>query len=323
MRSLFVIQVLAVIILGSAFLALTPVQAWAPQRVVSGGVVPRPTNMARSSSHVLRLSAQKTTRSDTDRSFDPLNLAAAAAAAAADAPMDNTTGHQNQHHPPRALWIGAAIPLFGTPAVASAATSASDAIPSALAAYAHYLALLLMTGSIMTERLTVKPAMSIEDEKLLGTADILTGVAGILLLVSGYYRATAYGKGWDFYSHEPLFWLKLALLGIFGGLSLFPTITIIQRTVQIQQAGTIEPMSEALAARMKQVLNAELTALASIPLTASLMARGVGYMDDFPTQIVGPTLFALITAGAVYKYVKDAISWKEEGVAVPVAEDDL
>ena len=236
----------------------------------------------------------------TGNSFDPLHLSSSL--------TDNDTADHLHQIPFPALLLGALA--IGTPEMASAA--APDAVPSALAAYGHYLSIILIVSSIMTERLTVKAAMSIEDEKLLGAADIFTGVAGLLLVVSGYYRATAYGKGWDFYSHEPVFWLKMTFLGIFGALSLFPTIIIIQRTVKIQQEGTIEPMSEELATRMKKVLNAELSALAFIPLTASLMARGVGYINDFPTQIVGPGLFGVVTAGAVYKYVKDAITWKEE-----------
>lgn len=235
--------------------------------------------------------------------FDPLDMASTE--------LQSPQKSSNSQLP--ALWIGtAALALATTPTVASAAVG--DAIPSAFAAYVHYLSLLLITASVMTERLTVKPNMSIDEEKLLGYADIMTGVAGTALAASGYFRATQYGKGWDFYSHEPIFWLKMTFLGIFGGLSLFPTITIIQRTVKIQQEGTIEPMSEELATRLKKVMNAELTALATIPLTATLMARGVGYINDFPTQIVGPALFGVVTAGAVYKYVKDAISWKEEPV---------
>mmetsp|Transcript_16443 Transcript_16443/g.33689 ORF Transcript_16443/g.33689 Transcript_16443/m.33689 type:complete len:297 (-) Transcript_16443:129-1019(-) len=209
---------------------------------------------------------------------------------------------------------------FGSPSVASAATKAPDAIPSALAAYGHYLSILVIVASIMTERLTVKPAMSKEEEQRIAIADIMTGVSGTALLVSGYYRATAYGKGWDFYSHEPIFWLKMTSLGIFGALSLFPTITIIQRSVKIQQEGSIEPMSEELAKRMTSILNAELSALALIPLTATLMSRGVGYVDGFPTQIAGPALFGVVTAGAVYKYVKDALAW-DEGAYITASKE--
>ncbi|KAL3910278.1 MAG: hypothetical protein SGILL_007756 [Bacillariaceae sp.] len=251
---------------------------------------------------------------DDDRlpTFDPLNLASAKDLSSASKRQSTKYSHLST------LWVGsAALALATTPTVASAA--AGDAVPSAFAAYIHYLSLLLITASVMTERLTVKPNMSIEEEKMLGYADIMTGVAGTALAASGYFRATQYGKGWEFYSHEPIFWLKMTFLGIFGGLSLFPTITIIQRTVKIQQEGTIEPMSEELAERMKKVMNAELTALATIPLTATLMARGVGYINEFPTQIVGPVLFGIVTAGAVYKYVKDAISWKEPGL--PVADE--
>jgi putative membrane protein len=244
-------------------------------------------------------------------SFDPLDLSPATMTPSGAEQASEGAGWDV---PCRALLLGA-VAMGSTPEMAMAASS--DAIPSALAAYGHYLSIIVIVASIMTERLTVKPAMSIEEEKLLGAADILTGVAGALLAVSGYYRATAYGKGWDFYSHEPIFWLKMTFLGIFGALSLFPTITIIQRTVKIQQEGTIEPMSEELAKRMTTVLNAELTALAFIPLTATLMARGVGYMgNDFPTQIVGPSVFGVVTAGAVYKYVKDALTWKEPSTMI-------
>lgn len=244
---------------------------------------------------------------ELEGSYDPLSLSMESSSLSSSSVGQPIPDHL------RAIFLGAVA--LTTPELAIAASGSSDVIPSALAAYSHYLSILVIVASIMTERLTVKAAMSIEEEKLLGVADIMTGVAGVALLVSGYYRATAYGKGWDFYSHEPIFWLKMTFLGIFGALSLFPTITIIQRTVKIQQEGTIEPMSEALAKRMTQVLNAELSALAFIPLTACLMARGVGYVNDFPTQIVGPALFAVVTGGAVFKYAKDAITWKEPGSA--------
>jgi hypothetical protein len=48
---------------------------------------------------------------------------------------------------------------------------------------------------------------------------------------------------------------------------------------------------------------AGLSALAFIPLTATLMARGVEYVEDVPTQIVGPVLFGIVTAEGVFNYV--------------------
>ena len=79
-------------------------------------------------------------------------------------------------------------------------------------------------------------------------------------------------------------------------------------------------MSEELAARMTSLINAELLMVGSIPLTASLMARGVGYMPNFPWQVgAGATVAAL--GGLGFKYVKEALDWKEPP-AVPATKVD-
>ena len=221
-----------------------------------------------------------------------------------------TTGRNDMIH--MGSLLSTAALFYPISASAADSTLSNEPLKSALAAYSHYFCIIWIACAVVAERLTVKPNMDVEDEKFLAIVDISLGITGVLLLVSGYYRATEYGKGWDFYSHEPIFWLKMAFLGVFGGLSLFPTITIIKRSVALQTGQELAPMSEKLANRLKSVLNAELSAIAFIPLTASLMARGVGYVDGFPTQIVGPALFAVITAGACYKYAGDALAWKEE-----------
>ena len=48
-------------------------------------------------------------------------------------------------------------------------------------------------------------------------ADAVYGLAGALVVYTGYLRVTAYGKGWEFYQHEPIFWFKMALLAVMGG----------------------------------------------------------------------------------------------------------
>ncbi len=134
------------------------------------------------------------------------------------------------------LPIAAASTLAATaiPFPAEAVTASPDPIPSALAAYAHYLSLFAIVGLITYERVTVEAGMSKEKEMSLGLADIGVGLSGVVVIVSGYFRATQYGKGWEFYSHEPVFWLKMIFLCIFGAATLFPTATFIQRTVAIQ-----------------------------------------------------------------------------------------
>ena len=48
---------------------------------------------------------------------------------------------------------------------------------------------------------------------------------------AGAVVATQYGKGWEFYAHEPVFWVKLTLVAVAGAASFFPTTIIIQRSV--------------------------------------------------------------------------------------------
>jgi uncharacterized membrane protein len=67
-------------------------------------------------------------------------------------------------------------------------------VSSAFAAYGHYLGLVLIASSLTAERLLVKPGMSDEDEEKLAVADIVYGLAGVLVLVTGYFRVTEYGR---------------------------------------------------------------------------------------------------------------------------------
>ena len=210
--------------------------------------------------------------------------------------------------PPAIILSGAA--LVASPAIASAATAgAPNAVGSALAAYGHYFSLLGLLGCLMIERLTIKPNMNEEEENLVTIADIVYGVFGVLIVYTGYLRLSQFEKGWDFYSHEPLFWLKMLFLGIFGASSFFNTSIIIQRSLA-KRNGTLEPMGERLAARMIQICNAELTALAVMPLAATFMARGIAYSDAIPWQAEA-AVTGLVTAGLSYKYIKESLSFQD------------
>jgi len=189
------------------------------------------------------------------------------------------------------------------------------AVPSALAAYGHYLGLALVSACLACERLLIKPAMPVAEEKLLGNIDLAYGVAATLVLVTGYFRATEYGKGWEFYSHEPIFWVKMLLFTVMGASSLFPTIKIVQRAIAINNAENGKgdfpaPMSEKLAKRLTTIVTGELLAVCSIPLAAALMSRGVLYAEWFPWQ-AGAGAVALGVFGLGFKYTKEALTWKE------------
>ena len=214
-----------------------------------------------------------------------------------------------------------AVALLPLEANAADASSGGGQLASAFAAYGHYLSLFVIVGCLVTERLTVKANMPDEEEDRLAIADTMLGLSGALLAYTGYIPATAdWGKGFDYYAHEPIFWLKIFFVAIFGAVSFFPTTKIIQRSVA-KRNGNLVPMSEELAARMTSLINAELLMVGSIPLTASLMARGVGYMPNFPWQVgAGATVAAL--GGLGFKYVKEALDWKEPAAAPATKVDE-
>ena len=78
---------------------------------------------------------------------------------------------------------------------------------------------MVCTACLTAERLTIKPAMNMAEEKVMAVADSAYGLASLLLVYTGYLRVTQYGKGWEFYQHEPIFWLKLTLLAVAGALA--------------------------------------------------------------------------------------------------------
>ena len=227
-----------------------------------------------------------------------------------------TCGHAAANEPQRCaqdVTLRHRAPVIATLAAASAVAApafAADALPSAIAAYSHYLALMGIVGSLTTERLLLKEDMDEASFDLLATADIVYGLSGLLILVSGYFRATQYAKGWEFYAHEPLFWLKMSLLAVVGSASYFPTIKIVQRAVA-KQNGDVPPLSPALVKRMTSIVNAELLGVLSIPFVATLMARGVFYVEGFP-WFVG----ALPVVGCAgffgYRYATEALDWADD-----------
>ncbi|CAL6444503.1 unnamed protein product [Bathycoccus prasinos] len=188
----------------------------------------------------------------------------------------------------------AAAALFHAPAAFAAA--AENAVPSAFAAYGHYLGLLLIVGSLATEKAILKPNMSGDE---------------LMKLVIGF--GVRHRRRWEFYSHEPIFWFKMFLFAVMGSSSLFVTIKTIT-TFAEKQKSTDENetyISEKLATRMGKVLNGELLAVLAIPLAATTMSRGILFQQEMDWHL-GAAPVALASAGLGFKYVKEALTWSED-----------
>lgn len=150
-----------------------------------------------------------------------------------------------------------------------------DAIKSASVAYIHYLSFMICFGALIFERIKLKAAPSKKEAISMVAADIVYGIAGVALLISGIYRVIKFGQGSDFYTHNPIFWTKISIFALVGSLSLYPTITYILWAIPLSK-GKIPDVADNLVRRLKLIINIELIGFSLIPLFATLMSRGIG-----------------------------------------------
>ena len=146
---------------------------------------------------------------------------------------------------------------------------------SALVAYIHYLGIILCFGALLFERLTLKVDLNRKETISMIIADVIYGLAGVAILVTGILRVKYFGQGGDFYTQNPIFWVKVSLYILVGLLSLYPTATYILWAIPISK-NKLPQLSENLVKRFKFIITTELIGFASIPFFATLMARGVG-----------------------------------------------
>ena len=150
-----------------------------------------------------------------------------------------------------------------------------DAIKSASVAYIHYLSFMICFGALVFERISIKIEPNKKEALSMIIADIVYGLAGIALLVSGIYRVIKFGQGSDFYTHNPIFWSKIIIFGLVGSLSLYPTVTYVLWAIPLSK-GELPEVTTNLVARLTLIINIELIGFSLIPFFATLMARGIG-----------------------------------------------
>ena len=151
----------------------------------------------------------------------------------------------------------------------------ADLLRSASVAYVHYLSFMICFGALLYERISIKQDLNREEAISMVIADIIYGIAGIALLISGIYRVIKFGQGSEFYTENPIFWIKIIAFALVGSLSLYPTIIYVLWAIPLSK-GSLPRITKNLVSRLKLIINFELVGFASIPLLATLMARGVG-----------------------------------------------
>ncbi len=148
-------------------------------------------------------------------------------------------------------------------------------VNSSLVAYVHYLSFMICFGALIYERLCIKVDPNRSEAISMVVADLFYGLAGLALLFSGILRVKYYGQGGDFYTHNPVFWIKVGVFIFVGLLSLYPTFTYILWAIPLSR-GDLPDVQPSLVSRLKIFINIELVGFLVIPLFATLMSRGIG-----------------------------------------------
>ena len=148
-------------------------------------------------------------------------------------------------------------------------------VKSAGLAYIHYVSFMFCFAALALERRLIKADPNRQETIAMVVTDVIYGVAGLALLISGILRVLYFGQGSDFYTHNPIFWWKVGIFIVVGTLSLYPTITYILWSIPLTK-GELPSVGSKLVARLKIILNIELVGFALIPIFATFMARGIG-----------------------------------------------
>ena len=148
-------------------------------------------------------------------------------------------------------------------------------IKIASVAYIHYLSFMVCFGALVFERVSLKTDPNKKEAISMVVADVIYGIAGIALLISGIYRVIKFGQGSEFYTQNPIFWTKIIIFALVGSLSLYPTFTYIMWAIPLSK-GKLPEVTTNLVSRLKLILNIELVGFSLVPFFATLMARGIG-----------------------------------------------
>lgn len=138
--------------------------------------------------------------------------------------------------------------------------------------YVHFISIFAIVGSLVSEHLLLKPALTRGELRRLSTIDAVYGLAALTLLAAGLTLwLGGVGKPSVFYTKNWIFHLKITGFALIGILSIYPTVFFIkQRKGEAAELVNI-PKGIFWCVRL------ELMLLLIIPLLAGLMARGVGF----------------------------------------------
>jgi len=145
----------------------------------------------------------------------------------------------------------------------------------ALLAIAHHLAAFSLVALLVVELVLMRAPLGADAIARFTRIDALYGIAAIAVVAVGIARVAWGSIPADFYLGNLFFWLKMAALAAIAILSIDPTVRSARwRKAVAVDAGRLVPDAEIRRAR--RIIHVELAILPLVPISAALMARGIG-----------------------------------------------
>ncbi|MFN3952030.1 MAG: DUF2214 family protein [Thermaurantimonas sp.] len=143
-----------------------------------------------------------------------------------------------------------------------------------VARYLHFVSIFAIVSSLAIEAFTVKSQMTRRELACLSRIDALYGIAAIALLAAGFTLWFWVGKPAEYYSKNYLFHAKLGVFTLAGILSAWPTVFFLKN-----RKGDPNEIVQ-VPKRIRWMIVVQLSLIATIPLLAGLMAKGIGFIGQ-------------------------------------------
>jgi putative membrane protein len=145
----------------------------------------------------------------------------------------------------------------------------------AILASLHHLAAFSLVSLVVAELVLLRGRLDGPGIGRFGRIDALYGVTAGLVLAAGVARLLLGAAPVEFYLSNAFFWLKMAAFGVVGAISVYPTLVGLRWRRALRDDPTFEaPPAETRT--LRRALALELAVLPVIPVSAALMARGIG-----------------------------------------------
>jgi len=133
----------------------------------------------------------------------------------------------------------------------------------------HYSTILLTVALLVGEFLVLRKGPSKEGVERIARLDIGYGIGAVLVVVSGLLRVFGGEIPAAFWGGNVLFWSKMALFGVIGALSAWPTIRYLAWAKALKADGSLP--DDRSWRRLKPFVHTQLALFVVIPFLAFLM----------------------------------------------------